>query len=71
MANGGVPVYAIVRPYNDAWKTTDVVYHTFYPYNRGKDVCLGYHPHSRSRTFALRIQLKIQISETVLPSPTN
>lgn len=40
----GVPVYAIVRPYNDAWKTTDVVYHTFYPYNRGKDVCLGNHP---------------------------
>lgn len=41
VANGAVPVYAIVRPYNDAWKTTDVVYHTFYPYNRGKDVCLG------------------------------
>ena len=43
VASGAVPVYAIVRPYNDAWKTTDVVYHTFYPYNRGKDVCLGNH----------------------------
>lgn len=39
--NGGVPVYAIVREYQDAWKTIDVVYHTFYPYNRGKQVCIG------------------------------
>lgn len=41
VANGGVPVYAIVREYQDAWKTVDVVYHTFYPYNRGKLVCIG------------------------------
>lgn len=38
---GGVPVYAIVRDYQDAWNTIDVVYHMFYPYNRGKQVCLG------------------------------
>ena len=41
VAKGGVPVYAIVREYQDAWKTVDVVYHTFYPYNRGKLVCIG------------------------------
>ena len=41
VVNGGVPVYAIVREYQDAWKTVDVVYHTFYPYNRGKLVCIG------------------------------
>jgi hypothetical protein len=41
VVNGGVPVYAIVREYQDAWKTVDVVYHTFYPYNRGKQVCIG------------------------------
>jgi len=41
VANGGVPVYAIVRQYYDAWNTIDVVYHTFYPYNRGKNVCIG------------------------------
>lgn len=38
---GGAPVYAIVREYGDAWNTVDVVYHMFYPYNRGKVVCLG------------------------------
>jgi len=41
VAKGGVPVYAIVRDYQDAWNTIDVVYHTFYPYNRGKQVCVG------------------------------
>ena len=41
MAQGGVPVYAIVRQYQDAWNTIDIVYHTFYPYNRGKHVCIG------------------------------
>jgi len=41
VANGGVPVYAVVRDYQDAWNTIDVVYHTFYPYNRGKQVCVG------------------------------
>ncbi len=41
VVKGGVPVYAIVREYQDAWKTVDVVYHTFYPYNRGKLVCIG------------------------------
>jgi len=43
VAKGGVPVYAIVRDYQDAWNTIDVVYHTFYPYNRGKQVCVGKH----------------------------
>ena len=41
VATGRVPVYAFVREYDDADHTVDVIYHTFYPYNRGKDVCIG------------------------------
>ena len=50
VVNGGVPVYAIVREYQDAWKTVDVVYHTFYPYNRGKQVCIGIRKLTDSRS---------------------
>ena len=30
-----------VKEYDDACLTTDVIYTTFYPYNYGKDVCVG------------------------------
>lgn len=39
--NGGVPTYTIYREYDDAFKTLDVSYFAFYPYNRGKDACVG------------------------------
>ncbi|XP_059352054.1 uncharacterized protein LOC130688756 [Daphnia carinata] len=39
--NGGVPTYTIYREYDDAFNTLDVSYFAFYPYNRGKDACVG------------------------------
>lgn len=39
--NGGVPTYTIYREYNDEFNTLDVSYFTFYPYNRGKETCVG------------------------------
>lgn len=39
--NGSVPVYTIYREYDDAFNTLDVSYFAFYPYNRGKDACVG------------------------------
>lgn len=39
--NGGVPVYTIYREYDDEFNTLDVSYFTFYPYNRGKEACVG------------------------------
>ena len=42
--SGGVPTYTIYREYNDELNTLDVSYFTFYPYNRGKDACVGIDP---------------------------
>jgi len=39
-----VKVYALVKEWNDECKTVDVSYPTFYPYNYGKDVCIGLDP---------------------------
>lgn len=36
-----VPTYVFVKDYQDACGTVDVVYRSFYPYNFGKDVCVG------------------------------
>ncbi|XP_042874714.1 uncharacterized protein LOC122254917 [Penaeus japonicus] len=36
-----VPTYVFIRDYQDACGTVDVVYRNFYPYNYGKDVCVG------------------------------
>lgn len=36
-----VPTYVFIRDYQDACGTVDVAYRTFYPYNYGKDVCVG------------------------------
>lgn len=35
------PTYALYHEYGDADNTIDVYYHAFYPYNRGKDACVG------------------------------
>lgn len=36
-----VPTYVFVKDYQDACGTVDVAYRSFYPYNYGKDVCVG------------------------------
>jgi len=36
-----VPVYTFVTEHSDACSTIDVSYRFFYPYNYGKDVCVG------------------------------
>ena len=58
VAKGGVPVYAIVRDYQDAWNTIDVVYHTFYPYNRGKQVCVGEYSKQNQKTKKKKLKVK-------------
>ena len=37
-------MYALVKEWNDVCETVDVSYPTFYPYNYGKDVCIGLDP---------------------------
>jgi len=41
ITKGNVPVYTKYREYADVNNTLDVYYLTFYPYNRGKDACVG------------------------------
>ncbi|XP_037800159.1 vacuolar protein sorting-associated protein 62-like [Penaeus monodon] len=36
-----VPTYVFIKDYHDACGTVDVAYRSFYPYNFGKDVCVG------------------------------
>ncbi|XP_063839799.1 uncharacterized protein LOC135088741 [Scylla paramamosain] len=36
-----VPTYAFVKDHKDPCGTVDVAYRSFYPYNYGKDVCVG------------------------------
>merc|ERR1712002_316397 len=36
-----VPTYVFVKDYNDNCGTYDVAYRALYPYNYGKDVCIG------------------------------
>lgn len=36
-----VPTYVFVKDYKDSCGTFDVAYRGFYPYNYGKDVCIG------------------------------
>ena len=38
---GPAPVYTHIREYGDECNTIDVSYKVFYPYNYGKDVCIG------------------------------
>ena len=39
-----VKVIALVKEWNDDCNTIDVSYPQFYPYNYGKDVCIGFDP---------------------------
>ena len=39
-----IKVYALVKEWKDECNTVDVSYPTFYPYNYGKDVCIGLDP---------------------------
>ena len=39
-----VRVIALVKEWNDECNTIDVSYPQFYPYNYGKDVCIGFDP---------------------------
>ena len=39
-----VKVIALVKEWNDECNTIDVSYPQFYPYNYGKDVCIGFDP---------------------------
>ena len=39
-----VKLYAIVKEWNDTCNTIDVRYATYYAYNHGKDVCIGFDP---------------------------
>ena len=41
ITKGNVPVYTKYREYADVNNTMDVYYLSFYPYNRGKDACVG------------------------------
>ena len=41
MALFQVVSYAQVYEHHDDCDTTDISFHTFYPYNYGKDVCVG------------------------------
>ena len=36
--------FALVKEWNDECNTIDVSYPQFYPYNYGKDVCIGFDP---------------------------
>ncbi|CAG0899197.1 unnamed protein product [Darwinula stevensoni] len=38
--NDIIPTYVLYRPYNGT-PFIDIQYHLFYPYNRGKDICIG------------------------------
>lgn len=44
-----VPTYVFVKDYQDACGTVDVAYRSFYPYNYGKDVCVGKYEGGRAK----------------------